>query len=315
MGYNISEVSGNFAQEGGNSLDRWVFDAELSDLTVTGDFDVDTNQDRVGEGEAGSYSFSALSTNAYGTLTTNTATGEFTFTIDKAAVIASGASQTVEFTIIGSQGNRSDDDTVIINIAICVQRGTMIDTASGPIAVEDLQLGTRVRTVDSGYQPVRWIGSRVLDREDLNHAPELRPIRLSKGSLAPGSPSRDLLVSPQHRILMTGWKAELYFGQPEVLAPAKALVNDRDIRIARDVEDVEYFHILFDRHEIMMTNGAPTESFFPGDYVLDALDRTIQDELYAIFPHLERGGRGFGPAARAAVRPGDAVLLRRSGLQ
>ncbi len=310
---NISEVSGNFAQEGGTSFDRWVADADLSNLTVTGDFDIDLELDGTGGSEADSYSFSALSTPAYGSLTSvNTATGKFTFTIDKAAVIASGASQTVEFTIIGRSGRNSDDDRVIINIAICVQRGTLIDTAEGRVAVEDLAVGDCVKTLNSGYQPVRWIGSRILGGDDLALEPELRPIRLAAGALGPGSPDRDLLVSPQHRVLVSGWKAELFFGQPEILVPAKALINDHDIRIAHDVEDVEYFHVLFDRHEIMLTNGALTESFFPGDYVLDELDSGVQAELHAIFPHLAEGAGGFGAAARASIKPSDAIILRRS---
>lgn len=314
MSYNlqISETSGNFAQQGGTSFHTWIADATFADLTITGDFDQDQNQDRISEGEADSYSFSPLSTSAYGTLAANTATGQFTFTIDKAAVIASGSSQTVQFTITGYKTNaRPDDDIVIINIAICVQRGTLIDTDQGSVPVEDLEPGARVLTLDSGYQPVRWIGSRRLGAADLRLAPELRPIRLAAGSLGPGSPDRDLLVSPQHRVLVSGWKAELYFGQPEILVPAKSLVNDDDIRIAHEMDDVEYFHVLFDRHEIMMTNGAPTESFFPGDYVLDELNPDIVTELGAIFPDLLHNTGRFGTAARRSVKPGDAVVLRQ----
>ncbi len=311
MSYNISETSGTFTGEGGTSLDRWVTDATFTDLTVTGNFDEDVNQNGVGEGEAsGGYTFSALSTPAYGSLSVNNVTGQFTFSINKAAVIASGSDQTVEFTITGFRGGNQDADRVIINIAICVQRGTMIDTEHGPVAVEDLKPGARALTLDSGYQPVRWIGSRRLGAADLHLAPELRPIRLAAGSLGPGSPKRDLLVSPQHRVLVSGWKAELYFGQPEILVPAKSLVNDCDIRIAHDVEDVEYFHVLFDRHEIMVTNGAPTESFFPGDYVLDELNPGILAELRAIFPDLMDQPHRFGAAARPSVKPVDAVVLR-----
>ncbi len=313
--FNISEVSGTFAGEGGTSLDRWITYATLTDLNVTGDFDLDRNLDGVGEGDPGvRYSFTNLSTSAYGSLSFDNSTGQFTFSIDKAAVIASGSNQIVEFTITGSRGNNHDADRVIINIAICVQRGTLIETEHGSVAVEDLEPGARVLTLDSGYQPVRWIGSRRLGPADLELAPELRPIRLAAGSLGPGSPDRDLLVSPQHRVLVSGWKAELYFGQPEILVPAKSLVNDGDIRIAHDVDEVEYFHVLFDRHEIMMTNGALTESFFPGDYVLDELNPDIVTELSAIFPDLLLGSGRFGAAARRSVKPGDAVVLRQGAL-
>ncbi|WP_415183375.1 Hint domain-containing protein [Phaeovulum sp.] len=307
---NISEVSGNFTNSE-DGFDTWTFDASLADLTVEGDFDLDTNLDGVGGPEASDgYTFTALNTSAYGSLSYNTTTGKFTFTIDKAAVIASGSDQVISFTVTGYSGNKSDPDKVQINIAICVQRGTLIKTAHGEVAVEELEPGDQVLTLDSGYQPIRWIGSRKLGRSDLDHAPALRPIRIGKGALGPDSPVRDLIVSPQHRVLLSGWKAELYFGAPEILVPAKSLVNDIDIRVARDIDDVEYFHVLFDRHEIMMTNGAPTESFFPGDYVLDELNTAVLDELTAIFPDLLANPAGFGYSARPSVRPSEAVVLR-----
>ncbi len=193
----------------------------------------------------------------------------------------------------------------IINIAICVQRGTLIDTEYGNVAVEALEPGARVLTLDSGYQPVRWIGSRRLGCADLH------PICLAAGSLGPGRPDRDLLVSPQHRVLVSDWKAELYFSQPEILVPAKSLGNDGDIRIAHDVDEFAQFHVLFDRHEIMTTNGAATESCCPGDYVLNELNPDIVTRLGAIFPDLLVGSGRFGAAAHRSVKLGDAVVLRQ----
>ncbi|WP_051539741.1 Hint domain-containing protein [Sulfitobacter sp. 20_GPM-1509m] len=311
MAYNISETSGNSTGGASTGYDAWTFNVALSDATVRGDFNEDTNQDGISDGEASSYQFSALSTNKYGTLSFNTRTGQFTFTINQAAVIASGSSQTVEFTVTGFRGLNSDADRVVINIAICVLRGTRIDTAKGRVAVEDLAVGDRVHTLDSGLQPIRWLGSRRLNRHDLDRAPDLRPIRLAAGALGPHCPDDALVVSPQHRVLVTGWKAELHFGQPEVLVPAKSLVNDLDITTAHDLDDVEYFHVLFDHHEIMVTNGAPTESFFPGDYVMDAFDQPVRAELAILFPALFTDPAGFGPAARASVKVAEAAVLRR----
>lgn len=311
MAYNISETSGNSTGGASTGYDAWTFNVALSDATVRGDFNEDTNQDGISDGEASSYQFSALSTNKYGTLSFNTRTGQFTFTINQAAVIASGSSQTVEFTVTGFRGLNSDADRVVINIAICVLRGTRIDTAKGRVAVEDLAVGDRVHTLDSGLQPIRWLGSRRLNRRDLDRAPDLRPIRLAAGALGPQCPDDALVVSPQHRVLVSGWKAELHFGQPEVLVPAKSLVNDLDITTAHDLDDVEYYHVLFDHHEIMVTNGAPTESFFPGDYVMDAFDQPVRDELATLFPALFTDPAGFGPAARASVKVAEAAVLRR----
>lgn len=313
MAYNISETSGNSTGSGTSGLDVWTFDAALSDVTVTGNFDEDTNNDGVGNGETpGGYSFSALSTSAYGTLSFNTSTGQFTFTINKAAVIASGSDQTVRFTVTGSSGLTQDADQVVINIAICVQRGTRIKTMQGCMAVEDLEIGDRILTLDSGYQPIRWIGSRLIGRDELDLSPELRPIRFRAGALGPDMPDQDLLVSPQHRVLMSGWKAELHFGHSEILVPAKSLVNDRDITIDHEIEALEYFHVLFDQHEIMLTNGVATESFFPGDYVLDELASPVREELGKIFPELIANPDEFGSSARLCIKPAVATVLQHA---
>lgn len=259
--------------------------------------------------------FSPLSTTAYGTLSFNTTTGTFTFTVDRGAIDASGAPQTVSFTVTATTPLGTDTDTVFINIALCVLRGTLIETEGGLRPVEDLKPGDRVTTVDSGPQPIRWVGSRLLSAAEFAQKPELRPIRINAGALGAQMPHRDLIVSPQHRILLTGWKAELFFGQPEILVPAKGLVNDQSITIAHDLDRVEYFHVLFDRHEIMITNGAPTESFFPGDYVLDQMGAAIIAELRALFPELVDAPEKFGSSARLSIKPAEAAALRHRILQ
>ncbi len=90
------------------------------------------------------------------------------------------------------------------------------------------------------------------------------PIRIKANALGKGLPKRDLLVSPQHRILVSDWRAELMFGVSEVLVAAKHLVNDRDIRVATDLDEFEYYHILFESHQTVFSEGLPSESFHPG---------------------------------------------------
>jgi hypothetical protein len=105
------------------------------------------------------------------------------------------------------------------------------------------------------------------------------PIVITKGALGN---ERELVVSPAHKMLITGWRTELMFGCDEVLASAKALANGETI-YRRPVEEVEYFHILLDRHEIIFAEGSATESFY-----LDSA--SIIDEaaleLMALFPEL-----------------------------
>ncbi len=100
----------------------------------------------------------------------------------------------------------------------CFTRDTLIETEHGHCRIQDLVVGDRVRTLDHGLQPVRWIGS-----QSVPGTAAFAPIRIKKGALGN---TRDLLVSPQHRMLISGWRAEMLFGQEQVLAPAKALVND-----------------------------------------------------------------------------------------
>lgn len=316
MGYNISEVTG--ATGGGTlNLNTWTFDVTLngtSTTTVSGDFDeVPIGGGTPGEASGG-YTFLVVSGGQYGTLTNaDTVTGEFTFLIDRSEVFDSGTDQIVEITVTGTNGTDTDDDTLFINLLICVARGTMIETAIGPVPVEQLSPDDMVLTVDGPPQPVRWVGSRFVSAMELRADPALRPIRIEAGAFGRNSPSRDLLVSPQHRILLGGSPVELLFGEQEVIVPAKGLVNETSICIDTGVREVEYFHVLFDRHEIMYTEGLATESFHPGGYALRELGSEARSELFALFPELAEE-ENLPQTARKALRPWEGALLKESSL-
>lgn len=179
---------------------------------------------------------------------------------------------------------------------VCFAEGTLIETEAGPVAVEMLKLGDLVVTRDHGLQPIRWIGSKRLGRSILQAVPRLLPIRIRAGALAPNVPARDLLVSPQHRILVRSKIAIKMFGALEVLIPAKQLLQLDGIDIATDVESVKYFHILFDAHEVVISNGAETESMYTGPEALKAVGRAAREEILTLFPQL-RADRPR-PAAR-----------------
>lgn len=285
MGYNISDVSGNL--DGG--VDEWTFTADLSDpsvTTVTGDFNV-VNLPGGDAGEAtDGYTFSALSTTDYGTLSFDETDGTFTFTIDRAAVFQSGSDQVVEFTIIGTSGTDTDDDLITITLLICVARGTMIDNMHGRVPVEELTAGDLVATRDGSFRPIRWLASRKLSSADLEADRSLQPIRIEADSFGPGLPLKDLVVSPQHRVLISDWRADFLFGSSEVLVPAKALVNDSTITVDTSLSPVEYFHLLFDAHEVIFTEGLPTESLNPGLYSFRELGDAACVELRKLFPDL-----------------------------
>lgn len=184
----------------------------------------------------------------------------------------------------------------------CFCRGTLIATDRGEIAVEKLAVGDLVQTRDHGLQPVRWIGGRALDALDLAAAPNLRPIRIRAGALGRGLPLSDLMVSPQHRVLVRSAIAQRMFGAPEVLVAAKQLLAIAGIEQVA-AEAVEYFHILFDRHEIVLSNGAETESLYTGAEALKSVGPAARDEILTLFPELRDGPAA---AARPLVPGGKA---------
>ena len=178
------------------------------------------------------------------------------------------------------------DDVLVANAFVCFARGTLIKTPAGEVRVEDLTVGDDVLTLDSGTQKIRWIGSTQRDSIDLAANPKLRPVRIRAGALGEGLPAQDLLVSRQHRFLVRSPIAQRMFDSSEVLLPAIKLIDLEGIDIAQDVEAVEYFHILFDRHEIVCSNGAWSESLFTGPEALQAVPPASAQEIKKLFPEI-----------------------------
>ncbi|QDC09587.1 type I secretion protein [Oceanicola sp. D3] len=212
--------------------------------------------------------------------------------------------------------NPDTGETVNINftdieeVIPCFTPGTRIATARGEVLVEDLHPGDMVMTRDHGMQPIRWIGRRDLSAADLLLRPALRPIRIAKSALGANFPERDMLVSPQHRVLVASDRAALYFEEREVLVAAKHLMNGEGIAEAQDVASVTYIHFMFDQHEVVLSDGAWTESFQPGDYTLEGLDSEQREELLSLFPELkEKEGREGYTAARRSLKRHEALLL------
>lgn len=198
--------------------------------------------------------------------------------------------------VLDSMGHRFEPLSLTVP---CFAAGTMIETDRGPVAVESLSAGDLVRTRDHGLQPVRWIGSRQLGAAELSRSAHLRPIRIRAGALGPNAPLNDLLVSPQHRVLVRSKVALRMFGAMEVLVAARHLLELDGIEAAADVTDVEYFHFLFDQHEVVYSNGAETESLYTGPEALKAVGPAARDEIFTLFPELrDRQFDGLSPSAR-----------------
>ena len=197
----------------------------------------------------------------------------------------------------------------IETIVSCFTPGTRILTRKGQVAIERLKAGDLVLTRDHGLQPIRWIGARRLDAAELADDPTLQPVLIRRGALGQGCPARDMLVSRQHRMLLTGARAELLFGSDEVLVRALHLVSLPGID-AVEVPAVTYLHLLFDRHQIVLADSAWSESFQPGDRSLGGLDAAERTELFKIFPDLDQPAAiaRFG-AARVTLRSFEARVL------
>lgn len=178
----------------------------------------------------------------------------------------------------------------------CFTLGTMILTDRGERAVEDLVPGDLVWTRDHGLQPIRWVGRRRLDPPALVAMPRMRPIRIRVGALGDGLPRHDLVVSPQHRVLVRSPIAQRMFGASELLVAAKQMTEMPGIEPAADLDEVTYLHLMFDQHEIVLSNGAETESLYPGPQALLSLG-PVAEEIFTLFPDLRDRSDAF-PAAR-----------------
>ncbi|MEM6636007.1 MAG: Hint domain-containing protein [Pseudomonadota bacterium] len=297
----------------------------LPPTDATGDLDAFTNNPP-GFG-IGDPTFSISSDPTNGAASVDPDTGEWIYTVDPAffATLDKGDVATDTFVIDVSffvaQGVdddlptfffQTDSQAISISIeGICFAAGTPILTPDGETAVEDLLPGDLVVTADRGPQPIRRVEGAVVPPDRQARSASLLPVKISAGALAPGVPARDLVVSRQHRILLDGPAASLYFGESEVLVAAMHLAELPGIELLTEpVQGLEYFHILLDQHEILTAAGAPAESLFLGDQALRALGSDSLQELAEIFPD-PPGGRagGFGTAARKILSGKEARQL------
>ena len=181
----------------------------------------------------------------------------------------------------------------------CFTPGTLIDTPNGRKAIETLKQGDLITTMDHGDQPIRAIAVG-----KFNATSEFAPIRISKGALGNDTA---LEVSPQHRMLVRGWRAEIYFGVDEILVAAKHLVNgDTICRAPR--REVTYIHLLFDTHQIVYGAGIPSESLFP-DHVLASQDDDARAKTVAMFPEMAKQEHAGWQMARTVAKKFEATLL------
>lgn len=182
----------------------------------------------------------------------------------------------------------------------CFAAGTLIRTNRGDVPVELIRPGDRLQTLDNGLQAVAWAGKR-----KVCGLGSMAPVRIEANVLGN---RRRLLVSPQHRMMCRGWNTQLMTGEPEVFAAAIHLVNGKTIRRVRRPM-ITYVHLLCEHHEVILAEGAPTETLFPGGMAMSAFGRHAREEIRALFPALcPTDGTGRGLARPTMPRAFAQVL-------
>jgi hypothetical protein len=173
------------------------------------------------------------------------------------------------FSVAANGGALDLSDPTATTLA-CYCRGTRIRTERGEVTVEDLTIGDKVMTVSGRARPIKWIGRSNVATRSCDPL-KAWPVRIKAHALAEAVPSRDLLVSPDHALLID-----------DVLIQAGALVNGNSIVRESDVaETITYFHIELEDHELIFAEDAPAETF------VDNVDRLSFDnwaEHEALYP-------------------------------
>ncbi len=216
-----------------------------------------------------------------------------------------GGGQSLETTDDGATYSVQGDPTP--GTIPCFLTGTQILTSRGYHPVETLRAGDRIMTVDQGMQPLIWAGARALTLSAMAD-PDLRPIRIPAGSLAPGLPHCDLYLSPNHCLALDHPACNLLFHQPQVLASVKSMLGFRGIGHRPIAAPVTYHHLLFERHQIIWANGAPSESLYPGPLAISAFGDKEQAEIQAVVSALENE-KPYGPTARILLKPYEIRVL------
>jgi len=201
-------------------------------------------------------------------------------------------------------------DTTPPATPVCFANGTLIATPSGEVPVETLQAGDKVLTSAGDEIELKWISSSHFGYAEmlLNH--RICPVRIPRDHFGKGMPHRDLWVSPQHRIVLRGWNVELALGEPEVLVAAKHVMGRPEYPGVRWRNGVDYFHLLLDRHEILVSNGLESESMLIGDEALRSLSITAQQELATYLAANPQAKTLAGKPVMGIAKPTEAIFMR-----
>ncbi|SPH24735.1 hypothetical protein DEA8626_03773 [Defluviimonas aquaemixtae] len=195
---------------------------------------------------------------------------------------------------------------------VCFAAGTMIRTPNGERAVETLRVGDLVSTLDHGAQEIRFIHTNTQPLEFA--AASNRPVLIQAGALGPCLPANDLIVSPQHRMLVGGRGQLQNQFKAEALAPAKSLTSLHGIRHMRGKREMTWVHFACDAHEVIFADGCLSESLLLGPMVLKGLAATVRSALIDTFGAASAPDAALnGPPARRCLSVGAVRRLLAKG--
>ena len=192
-------------------------------------------------------------------------------------------------------------DFANIETIIRFTAGTGILTPKGERPIETLRAGDMMVTRDNGVKPVRWVGNSTVPGTE-----RFAPVEIAQSRLE--GATRPLVVSPQHRILFHDYRAELMFGDPEVLVSATHMVDGTGVCVVPR-PNVTYIHLMLDQHEIIYANGVATESFLAADVGLAAMSPRAREDMFTVFSQLRSDPGLFGDTARRCLRSYEARVL------
>lgn len=192
---------------------------------------------------------------------------------------------------------------------VCFTPGTRLETPTGPKLVEDLCAGDKIITKDAGAETILWAGSRCVSGARLYAMPDLRPVRIRENALGGDRPDGDLIVSPDHRMLVQGQAARALWGEDEVLVAARDLINGRGVTRDIGAKSVTYHHLMLAHHHVLVANGVETESFHPAAARLDAIAEDQRQRLFDVMPDLAYDPETYGPMTRRVLSRAEAALL------
>jgi hypothetical protein len=167
-----------------------------------------------------------------------------------------------------------------------IGRGAILQTEMGPVAVEDLLPGDRVKTSTNGFQTLKWLGSMTIVPGARSKRPEMGTMtRLTSDSLGYSRPRMDLVLGPSARLLHKAPGVKTLTGSDAAFTSARDFIDGSSIIELRPIAPVHCFQLGFDKHEQINVNGVEIESLHPGLPHTVQMRSDMQLLLMSLFPH------------------------------